>query len=381
MNELKTRAIQYNVSDLRAWKDGNYEFLRESQASDFIKKILIQKVMLRRKGRIRRGDQNGDRRFFGEAWVAAHREFVHDAGWYGSFKWLTAPAWCASGASFSRWYQSEFKLALDEHVVNLEEVQSKALTLRRMLQGEKPVPPDLWLVTASQHRFIEVKLPGDTLKDRQLAGLAIIATCLNASRPISVEVVSLSPDYGMGPCLSEWEQTLFNKFCDALRAIPTANHKTQSSATASIRHGSRKIFDMNWHDGHVDRDQEHIEIRYGDASHKQYEELQPIALIGKARRRVFPVRWLVDNFQDPMVSEVRRELDFYLVDKREPDPWGYAIYHCGTSANMYSKVHWSYYPSGEGGERHSSRIVRVSAEGPPGGAADRWNRAAARRRR
>ena len=26
------------------------------------------------------------------------------------------------------------------------------------------------------------------------------------------------------------------------------------------------------------------------------------------------------------------------------DPWSYAIYHCGTAANIYSPVHWSYFP-------------------------------------
>ena len=45
-----------------------------------------------------------------------------------------------------------------------------------------------------------------------------------------------------------------------------------------------------------------------------------------------------------MVLVASKELDFYLIQKREPDPWGYAKYHCRTGANMYSKICWAYYP-------------------------------------
>ena len=62
--------------------------------------------------------------------------------------------------------------------------------------GEKPSPPDLWLIDgAGNHRFIEVKLPGDTVRDCQLAGLAVIASSL-PSRPgmkVNVEVFDLHP--------------------------------------------------------------------------------------------------------------------------------------------------------------------------------------------
>jgi hypothetical protein len=39
---------------------------------------------------------------------------------------------------------------------------------------------------------------------------------------------------------------------------------------------------------------------------------------------------------------VSDQLDFYLVTKRERDPLNYAIHHCSTAANLYSKVHWAY---------------------------------------
>jgi hypothetical protein len=43
---------------------------------------------------------------------------------------------------------------------------------------------------------------------------------------------------------------------------------------------------------------------------------------------------------------VMKELTFFLVELGEPDPWKYAIYHCGTASNIYSDVHWGYYPGG-----------------------------------
>jgi hypothetical protein len=132
----------------------------------------------------------------------------------------------------------------------------------------------------------------------------------------------------------------------------------------SFREHSDKHPEWMWQEGAVDTDGEHIELRYGDASNVRYDEWTPIALIGKPRSRVFPVRWLRISpaIDTAIIGKVRRELDFYLVDKREPNPWAYAIYHCNTSANMYSKVHWSYFPSGRQGERHSSVVVQLSAE-------------------
>ncbi len=64
-----------------------------------------------------------------------------------------------------------------------------------------------------------------------------------------------------------------------------------------------------------------------------------------------------------MVAYARKSLDFYLVGLNKPDPWAYAIYHCNTAANMYSEVHWSYFPKGNQGERYASEVVQVSGKG------------------
>ena len=104
-----------------------------------------------------------------------------------------------------------------------------------------------------------------------------------------------------------------------------------------------------WQENFVDPCMEHMEIRYGDSGRIGYAEMLPVALIGKPRDHVFPVRWLVEEDTPEharAIQETRRQLTYYLVEKGEDDPWLYAQYHCTTSLNMYSKVHWTYFHSG-----------------------------------
>ena len=113
----------------------------------------------------------------------------------------------------------------------------------------------------------------------------------------------------------------------------------------------------SWREGVVDVQEEYIELRYGDAAKSDHSQWVPIALIGKPAKNVFPVFWLItpgDSFREGMINAVKKELDFYLAEKDEADPWAYAKYHCNTGANIYSSVHWSYFPKGNRGLRHSS---------------------------
>ena len=70
-------------------------------------------------------------------------------------------------------------------------MRTVARTLSQRLGGQKPVAPDLWLLANGEHRFIEVKLPGDCLRAPQYAGLALLAAHLPSARPIAVSVVTL----------------------------------------------------------------------------------------------------------------------------------------------------------------------------------------------
>lgn len=104
-----------------------------------------------------------------------------------------------------------------------------------------------------------------------------------------------------------------------------------------------------WKEGKVDRCSAHLKLYVGEWG----DSAVPVALVAKPVGNSFAVEFLdVPNFSqseyEPMKAAVTKELTFYLVEKGEPDPWKYAIYHCGTASNIYSKVHWGYFPSGSG---------------------------------
>jgi hypothetical protein len=101
-----------------------------------------------------------------------------------------------------------------------------------------------------------------------------------------------------------------------------------------------------WQKGKVDRTKEHFELRYGSAWDSDWNGWTPIAVIGRPKRRFVNVEFLVDCAEPEnakAIHDVEEEIQFYLIDKEEPNPWGYAQYHCGTSSNIYSPVHWSFF--------------------------------------
>ena len=158
------------------WCGGDERLLLRSPASAFIKRVLSRKHTVR------------PRRFFGEAWVAA--QIPHSEGYYCPFKWLTSSRW-VDGNELADRDAREFREALARHFPNLSEFQETAKAAAKRLRGVKPVGPDLWLVTARGHLFVEVKLPKDHAAPRQIAGLALLATQLKSSTPITVQIISL----------------------------------------------------------------------------------------------------------------------------------------------------------------------------------------------
>jgi hypothetical protein len=104
-----------------------------------------------------------------------------------------------------------------------------------------------------------------------------------------------------------------------------------------------------WTEGQVDRAKEHFELRYGSAEDGGWDEWIPVALIGPPKARVVNVQFLVEPAEPKdveAVSAVKKQIQFYLIDKAEPNPWSYAKYHCGTDSNVYSHVHWSFFKVG-----------------------------------
>ena len=189
--ELKNEFLPYPESLLEAWKIGDYSMLTHSNASDYIKKILTVKAKNRT-----------GRRFFGEAFIASRIEMRE--GWYNSFKWLTSDNWI-SGNGLEPEFKKPFHNALMKHIGLdvLTRLQENAIDFynshkERFMDGsryKKPVAPDLWIIDKEgSFRFIESKLPGDTIRPHQIAGLALIGKYLKVSVPVSISIVNLYPE-------------------------------------------------------------------------------------------------------------------------------------------------------------------------------------------
>lgn len=115
----------------------------------------------------------------------------------------------------------------------------------------------------------------------------------------------------------------------------------------------KKQIIWKWAEGKVDPSSEHIELYYGEPGSKP-GSWRWVAMVGKPRGGTFPVTWTADNTnpeEAEMIAAASKDLDFYLLEVGGPDPWVYAIYHCGTASNMYSRIHWSHCPDGRSGDR------------------------------
>lgn len=126
-------------------------------------------------------------------------------------------------------------------------------------------------------------------------------------------------------------------------ATPAVSPRSRRSRKAPITEESKSM-PWQWVEGVVDQTGPHLRLNYRDRG-------APVALVSWPKDTTFVVEFLLDEEQDDApVNEVlrdfRRQLDFYLTEVGSPDPWNYAIYHCGTNANAYSDVHWSYWPEG-----------------------------------
>ena len=179
----------------RDWIAKDYRMLKSSTAYKHIKDILLMKVG---------NKKNAGVRFFGESFVACAKDMQHDEGYYGSFKWLTNHKFRTDDdfpKGPTREYKEQLRTALQKYFGSgqLRDLQTAAHAIhakhgKKLLNGQKPVPPDLWLVSKERHRFIEAKLPRDWVEPHQVAGLALISCCLNSpGRKISVEIVEVRP--------------------------------------------------------------------------------------------------------------------------------------------------------------------------------------------
>ena len=138
---------------------------------------------------------------------------------------------------------------------------------------------------------------------------------------------------------------------------PTAVHFHSGIVSASPRNQPSPEYPMNsvpeisrWQEGRVDRTKEHFELRYGSAKDGGWSNWLPVALVGPPAAGIVNVQFLVET-GDPRngnaVSDVKREIQYYLFELKGPNPWLYAEYHCGTTSNVIGNVHWSFLDAGK----------------------------------
>lgn len=94
-----------------------------------------------------------------------------------------------------------------------------------------------------------------------------------------------------------------------------------------------------WVEAKVDQQKEHLVITYEDGA-------EPLVRIARGSHKRFVVEYESswNDLDEESRRNIERELYFYLIELQEPDPWSYARYHCGTTANAYSSVHWGWVP-------------------------------------
>jgi len=100
----------------------------------------------------------------------------------------------------------------------------------------------------------------------------------------------------------------------------------------------------NWQPGKVNIQNRYFELKYG------FDPI-PVTRIGIGTNRNFIVEFLLNVNDDvdklkEIFSEALWEIELYLINNSEPDPIEYMINHTKKCANMYSKIHWRYYPLG-----------------------------------
>jgi|SRR3989344_2317598 len=109
-------------------------------------------------------------------------------------------------------------------------------------------------------------------------------------------------------------------------------------------------------EGVVDTTSEHIKIGYG----KPGGPYETMTLVSGSDKGNFTYQFLTGkNIDEKTQKEIIEELKYFLVNKEESKPWSYARYHCTTSANIYSPVHWSFYPA-TGTEPIESEVLHAA---------------------
>ena len=97
----------------------------------------------------------------------------------------------------------------------------------------------------------------------------------------------------------------------------------------------------------VDTKKEYFELTYGSVKVDKPTFVR-VALLGKTNDNEFVYEFIGEQ-SDEVKKDVLKDLEFYLIKHGSnsfmKDVWEYAKYHTTTNANVYSDVHWNFYPA------------------------------------
>ena len=153
---------------------------------------------------------------------------------------------------------------------------------------------------------------------------------------------------------SRFERTRINKSWAYRRLrADQAGRKAADASPVSERDLTIQPRRSGWRELAESTSEEHFELRFDPGNGCDWNSHVLVARVGRLSHAQFAVQFLIDGSDQAsrtMREAVISELNYYLVELGEPDPWRYALYHCGTTANLYSSVHWSFH---KGELRHS----------------------------
>lgn len=92
------------------------------------------------------------------------------------------------------------------------------------------------------------------------------------------------------------------------------------------------------------------QLRHGEGS-AGWDAWTLVAIVGREPEGLANVQFVMDKSDtgnSKMLQEAAKELNFYLAELREEDPWRYLQYHCTTMADVYSSAHWSFITANVG---------------------------------
>ena len=97
-------------------------------------------------------------------------------------------------------------------------------------------------------------------------------------------------------------------------------------------------------EGPVSPDDEHLSLSYGSFDTAE-APFPTVARVSAPVEGIVTLELLIDGSttdHEEISAAVRRQVHWLFVEKGEPHPWAYARHHCGTSANIYNLVHFSW---------------------------------------